>query len=455
MAARRSAKQPPPGEWQYTTGEIPVQLTAYERKDKGNRIYTRVWNGRKIGEKKALCGAIRDARGRVDSKLELEAQRLAIKRQEALAAGLKDEDVLKGPLTLARGFRQLLHPKEGKYVGRSEHAAEVKRHTKRIMKVLGAELLWEHVRHRHYRKLWRDLAHEYAKTDTYGLRQSEVIVGVLQSAARWLQGEGLLEPGLALPAPNWKQVMAQEWVEISGAPVPEVSAPRYTEAESVKLWAAIADQRVDPRLGLAFDIGAELRLGQVPRSRRSDVETDESGFPISVRVHGSGKKLGELVVLTPEQAATLHYQLHAGYLREFEAEHQGGRLADYYLIPGGHLRYWRSSRKLDYPVAQLKNAHTPATESALGDWWRKLEQVAGVPHVEGRRWYGMRRLQSDLAEDVEVDARVLNRLGAWKHTSTRERYQERRRTKIQQQAADVRRKIRPRKDLPPTKEGEE
>lgn len=44
--------------------------------------------------------------------------------------------------------------------------------------------------------------------------------------------------------------------------------------------------------------------------------------------------------------------------------------------------------------------------------------------MEWRNWYGVRRKQSDLAEDVETDARVLNRLGAWTHTATREHYQE-------------------------------
>lgn len=67
-----------------------------------------------------------------------------------------------------------------------------------------------------------------------------------------------------------------------------------------------------------------------------------------------------------------------------------------------------------------------------------------MEHLEWRNWYGVRRKQSDLAEDVEQDARVLNRLGAWKHTTTREHYQEEGRPEILERVAETRRKVRPR-----------
>lgn len=445
--ARRKAREIPPGEWRYTVGEPPVQVTAYERPDKGNAIYARVWDGRRYTQKKALRGPIRDAHGAVDPAEEISAQQLALARLEAVRTGLTEEDLATGPLTLPAGFRRVLHPKTGKYVGKSDHIGDVTRYAKRITSILGRELLWSQVRHAHYRKLWRALAEEYAHSDTYGLRQGEVIVGVLQSAARWLQTEGYIEPGTALPAPGWKAAMEKEWAQILDAPAPEAAAPRYTEAESRKLWQALPG--ADPRLHLAMEIGAELRLGQVLRVRRSDVRSDAGGELYSVTIHGRGKKLGEVVVLTPEQRAVLAHHLTEGYLREYEAEHQAGRLADYPLFPGGRLRYWRDGRKLPSPVAQEKNAARVATETALAKWWKDLERRAEVKEMAGRRWYGMRRLQSDLAEDVESDARVLNRMGGWKHTATRERYQEKGRTKVQEKAAAARRKIRPGNDLGP------
>ena len=54
--------------------------------------------------------------------------------------------------------------------------------------------------------------------------------------------------------------------------------------------------------------------------------------------------------------------------------------------------------------------------------WRELEKKAAVEYETNRAWYGIRRLQADRAEDVESDARVLNRMGDWNHTSARERY---------------------------------
>lgn len=450
--AKRSGKQTAPGEWQYTVGEVPLQLTAYERKDNSNHIYTRVWDGKRIRSKAALCPPIRDERGRIIPEREIEAQQATVKRHATLRSGLSAEDVATGPLTLGAGFRKVLHQKDGKYVGQSDHIRDMTRYSNRILAILGNNLHWNHVRHAHYRKLWRELAEQSKKSDYYGLRQADQVVGLLQSASRWLQAEGYTEPGSALPAPGWKQTMVREWEEIVRRPPPKLHQPRYTEEESARLWAALAAPGVDPRLWLGMEIGAELRLGQVPRSHRSDITWTAEGELYAVEVHGKGKKKGEVVVLTPEQAGVLRYHMATGYLRRYEEEHQAGRMADYPLLPGGYLHYWEKGRKLPYPVAPMENADHTATDTQLKGWWKKLESAAGVPHMEGRRWYGMRRLQSDLAEDVETDARVLNKMGAWTHTATRERYQEKGRTRIQEKAAVARRKIRPGKHLPDTEQ---
>lgn len=438
MARRRGPK---PGEWSYTAGEVPHQLTAYERKDRGNAIYTRVWDGSRYTDKRRLMDPIRDAEGRIDPDRELEAQEAALERQRAIAAGLDPELARSGPLTLAKGFRRFLHPKHGKYAGKTRWRGDVKRHRDVILSVLDGDLLWSQVRHAHYRQLWRHLAHEHRRTGAYGARMAEQIVGSLQTAARWLQQEGLIEPGDGEPARGWRKTLREEWTEITKAPVAKPARPRYTVDEQRRLWTALP--KADPRLVLAVEIGAELRLGQVPRSRRSDVFA-AAGFEIGgVVVHGRGKKRGEAVTFTMAQRHALTRAMTRGVLADLERAYQAGEIEDYYLIPGGRLRTVEDTKLGKVRRAQARHADRPLSRTALRDQWYELERIAKVEHVDGRNWYGLRRLHSDLAEDVEADARVLNRLGGWTHTETRELYQERDRAEIDGRIRRARERIRP------------
>jgi hypothetical protein len=248
--------------------------------------------------------------------------------------------------------------------------------------------------------------------------------------------------------------MRAEWEQITGAPILDGEQPRYTAEELEALFRALPDD--DPRLWVACEIGAELRLGQVARSRRSDVLPSRDGHPLGiVRVHGRGKKLGETVVLDGVQRATLYYHLHHGYLRDLERAYQAGKLADYHLFPGGHLLEWgRSSRHeernghvvIALPVAQVANAGRHWTDTGMRKAWRRLELAADVEHVDGRAWYGLRRVQTDRAEDVEQDPRVLRHLGGWKNDETRRRYQQRGRMDLVEKASATRAKIRPGRD---------
>jgi hypothetical protein len=425
--ARRAPK---PGEWSYTIGA----LTAHERADRGLAIYTRVWTGSRYRDKRALCGPIRDERGRLVPELENAAREAAQARWRAAESGV--EEVPTGPLSLSTAFRLLLHSEDGKFAAGSRWTRDVKLYSARILDIIGDPPVSE-IRHAHYRKLWRALAELHRRGKAGGVPTADKIVGVLRSMIVWLQQEGHLEPGTGLPAPKWKSIMRDEFVEILRAPLPRVRKPRYTPEESALIWQALPSPEVDPRLRLAAEIGAELRLGQVPRSRRTDVHPHGIHALGAVEVHGRGKKHGELVVLTDDQRAALADAMTTGYLRQLEAAYQAGQIKDYHLIPGSRLR--TVDGVLTSPV---ERAGVAWGKTGLVKAWRVLERVAGVPHVEGRLWYGLRRRASDDAEDVTSDARVLNKLGAWKHTSTREGYQEEGRTDIAEQAASVRATIR-------------
>lgn len=440
-------KGPKPGEWQYQVGEPPHQLTAFERTDKGLAIYTRVWDGRRYRSKRALCERIRNEKGRIIPELEIAAQQAAIRRHGEIIAGVVEETEQRGPLTVAGGFRRLLDTRDGKFPTDTPHRREVLRASRVIAEVIGRDRRFDEVRHRDYRALWRHMAHEHKRSGKYGPRAAEIYCGVLQGAARWLQQDGLIEPGDAMPAPGWKSAMRTEWEQITGTPAGRPDKPRYSDRESARLWKALP--KADPRIGLAMELGAELRLGQVSRVKRSDVLSSGRHRIGVLRVHGRGKKLGELVVLTMEQRHALTRALTSGYLAEVEAAYRAGEIEDYFLFSSGKLHTTREVRRgveREVRRASVKGARKPIVRRALGRQWEQLEQLAGVPHVAGRLWYGMRRLQADKAAALEgVSDRAKNRMGGWSKTSTREGYLEQANRQDAEEAAKARNLIRPKR----------
>jgi len=68
--------------------------------------------------------------------------------------------------------------------------------------------------------------------------------------------------------------------------------------------------------------------------------------------------------------------------------------------------------------------------------FRGLETIAKVEHVEGRGWYGLRRIAADLAESATTDDRVKDRLGGWQDSETRKKiYQDRQTDELRAKAA--------------------
>jgi len=440
----RKPRGPKPGDWKYQVGEIPHQLTAYERPDKGNAIYTRVWDGVKYTRKRSLYRPIRDAKGKVIPEKEIVAQQLAVRRHAELVAGADHEDQPGAPLTLAGGFRKLLDPKEGKYPTDSGHRRDVVRASKLVKHVLGADRRMDTIKHRDYRKIWRHIAHAHKSEGSYGPRTAELYCGALQTAARWLQREGYLEPGDAIPAPGWKVEMREDWAQIVGAPIPDQEKLRYTEAESLKLWRAAP--KADPRVSLAMEVGAELRLGQVGRVRRTDIFATAAFHLGGLQVHGRGKKRGEKIIFTTAQRHALTAALLWGYLAEAERPFQAGEIDDFYLFPGGRLHAAEDHRGRRVLRVQAEGAARPISRRALARQWEKLEELAGVEHVPGRLWYGMRRHQADRVEALEgVKARVKNRMGGWTKTSTREGYLEGANMQDAEEAAEARKLVRPKR----------
>ncbi len=197
-----------------------------------------------------------------------------------------------------------------------------------------------------------------------------------------------------------------------------------------------------------MELGAELRLGQVVRAYRKDLHLDEPQT-----LHGCidfpscGKKASATVVLTKEERVAVDDAMHHGYLMELESAYTAGAVKNYPLFParrlvGGYARLGEDAKR------------KPLDRSGLLKMFHALEEVAGVASVPGRGWYGIRRLTSDLAADITQDTRILDGLGGWTDSSTREMvYQRRISLRLSGQIATVRQGIRdrlPKPDMAPT-----
>jgi integrase len=420
--------------WSKDVGESPV-LTAYERGDRDGEIWTRIWDEerKKYTHKQLLCAPIR-TKGKIDAELENRAIARAIDRQKAIASSFQQDvaDMPGAPLTMARARRLMLDPKDGKFPTNTEWKKEITRHLGIIVPIIGESKLVEEVKHGDYKRLWRALAVAHRDHGKYGMRSAEMIVGTLRSLIVWLQEAEHIEAGLAMPAPKWIQSMRREWTDITGKPPKKQHRPRFTKEEQIKLWRALP--KADPRLRMIVMIGAELRLGQVARCRRSDI-FERSGEEIGgIEVIGRGKKFGEIVVFGKRMGPYIREALETGFLSELEAAYRAGTLEDFNLAQGGFIAKGK---------AQVENAMMPVQSKALRDWWNDLEELAGVEHMDGRGWYGLRRLGADRAEDVTKDGRKLNKMGGWKNDSTRRRYQDEGRMDVYDEVADIREGIRP------------
>jgi len=214
---------------------------------------------------------------------------------------------------------------------------------------------------------------------------------------------------------------------------------------SVEGTAPLKQPAVEPRIRLAIELSAECRLGQVFLCRRSNLALAEvspaeaelcaSGTLGSLVVPGKPpKKQGEMILLTPEQYRTVRYELEEGYLSALEALYQAGAIRDYLLFPAGKLLKGKAPMR----------ANATAMHRAAGlQFFRELEELAGVRSVAKRGWNGLRRKATDVARRYTTDAKVLNAQGGWKDSRTREDiYQDPENVEVQVVACVVRRASR-------------
>lgn len=169
---------------------------------------------------------------------------------------------------------------------------------------------------------------------------------------------------------------------------------------------------IDPRLKLALDIAPTLRLGQVARLMRKQVDlafeiVDDDTGAVTVggfaHVPGRGKKQSPGALLQGAALAAMRSALSEGYLEHFEAEYKAGRIKDYPIFPGGQFVVGKAN-------PQNPAARQPANRTAFRQWFKELEIAAGIAPKKGRLWNGLRRLIADetprLTSNTVVRSRV-------------------------------------------------
>ena len=151
---------------------------------------------------------------------------------------------------------------------------------------------------------------------------------MVYGVAAWLRDELLIPPDAARAPAQWRKALKEEWAQRTGKPRTRPHRPRHTVAEYRRIFTALSDPRVNPRIRLAIELAAECRTGQVLRCTRrmlvlpeikpNEYESTPLGSLGQIEIPGAGKKHGEVVVLTPEQRRAVDDAL-AGYLANYEA----------------------------------------------------------------------------------------------------------------------------------------
>lgn len=422
--------------WEKSVGFLPHKVTVYEEPSRKGTLYLR-WRSGGNWRKTSLQRPLRTPRGKIDPETQKWALEQAAAKYAALVGGLTPEERQQtSPLTIAQGLERITDRMSGKYPVDSPHRREVEREMARAIEHWGGESPWEAIKRRDIRKLWRwrILQLHAAKHD--GLRGTEITIARVLAVAAWLRDEELIPLGACALPRTWKEELRKDWLELTGSrALPEPKRPRHTLEEMRKIMAVAGS--VDPRLELGLALGAELRLGQVIRARRTDLSLDHATFT----VYGRGHKRGEVVKLTAGQMKIITHHLTVGYLRELEKE-----AADFPLFPSGSLIGARPKdpSKADPHATVHKHLNAQSLgKDVLDGWFAEAERVAEVPHVRGRGPYGIKRQAVDAAKAFGISREGLQRLGGWTDTQMPDRiYADQEAGYARDEARDVRAKIR-------------
>ena len=421
--------------WKRTVGARPT-LILEEREDRGLQVYARWWCPVTQAWRRRATGlTVRPALGAdVDPTLEMEAVAVGVRLYaEVQAAGAS------AAATRAT-IREVLDTYlESETEGLSHrYRQDLRRAAALIEEALGVSTPWARVTTAKVAEIWRGLAQR--SSDGRGRRWAVRVAEVAWRVGAWAELQGLAVAGGGLRPPHgWRGLVARDFRRLAGVEPQEPARPRYSHAELRMLWDVL--DQADPRLRLAVVGlgGGELRLGQVARTRRSNLDLT-LGRGVhglgTVRVLGRGRKQGVEVSLDAPARRAVEEALVEGFLSILEGAYREGAIDDYPLVPGGPM----SDGKVPLAPASTR----PISPSTLRRMYRAWERMAGVPTKEGRGWHAYRRAAVDAAVDLHGDPEVLARVGAWSaHSDVRARiYRARSDERVAVEAEKVRARLR-------------
>lgn len=423
--------------WEKSVGFTPWKVSVFENAARRGVLYL-MWRQDGNWKKRSLRRTLRTERGRI----EPETQRWALAQAEAQYARLVSgvpvsERAPIAPLTIAEGLERVTDRGTGKYPTDTEHRREVLREMQRAITLWGADTPWESIRRADLRKLWRYRITELRNGGDVGLRGAEITTARVLAVATWLRDEELIPAGASVASRTWKKELRADWIELSGErALPAPARPRHTLEEMRKIIAKAA--MVDPRFDLAMALGAELRIGQVIRCTRTDLDLEHE----TLTVRGKGQKRGVVEKLTAGQMRVVRSHLFEGYLRELEKG-----LPDYPLFPAGQMPGGRSGKAV---ATVARHGTAPAVDrSVIDGWFHEAERLAEVPVVKGRAAYGLRRAGVDAAKAEKISREGLQAHGGWADTQMPDTiYADQEMEYAQDEARDVRAKIRGENEAP-------
>ena len=413
-----------------TIGSKPNTVTVFERADKGNSLWMRWWNSQEGRyDKRSLKFSVRDARGTLDASLMQKAHDVALDQYRVLVGVVVPVAEKEAPLlTVAAGLDLATTIGSGMWAVETDRTRQFRSYVKRVLAMLPLGITWTELVSSHYEQMWRKPA---AASRTVGHNQGREtarnFVHLLNQTAAWLIANKKIPFGAGLPPKGWSKKLDQEWNATTEIEY-EVNRPRHSPAEAGRLLSGL--HLAEPRVRLVVELAAEARLGQALRSMRSHFRPTV-GSHGAFRVVGRRGKGGVNIYLSAEMRTAVDQAL-AGYLADLEAKYVADG-TDYPMFPAGRLV--RGKAKV--------GATKSLGDAAASDMFHDLERAVGVEVVRGRAWYGLRRLATDLAQDVTTDGRVLNSITGHSSDTMRTKvYQEQERPEVLEKAATTRSAVR-------------
>ena len=400
-----------PAGWSHTVGEHPDMVEVYEDLARKGIVYLRwrVKTGTDVRRyrRRSLGFSLVDAKGRRIKAQEDRAKQAATAKYRELI-GVVAEQQQKRALTIIDGMRLAFDEHRGRWPKVTAHRKEIERAVLQACSIWGADRSWASLKKQDFRELWRRTLKQQRAAKNSGHRATEIVIARVLTLAAWLAEEDEIPMMSWIAWKHWRDEVREDVGEV------EIFRPRFTIDELRALLRTAKD--VDPRWNLLLQLGAGLRLGQVVRAKRSQLDRLKGRLDMS-KV-GRKHKKGAVRFLTKGQLADFDEAVGPdGYLFALEQQYLANG-TDYQLWPEGRLPRREDGRV--YTEARHA-ARGIMTKDTLQDFFLANEVLAGITHQDGRGWTGLRRITVDEGKNAKISRDALKELGGWADTQMADR----------------------------------